>query len=406
MEKAFPVLIDAKNPVRFQEILEDYTFKLNFSDAWLSLFTLRTGSGDTLLLWAITEGYDDLARTIIDAFPTQNLATRSTMYGDTALHRAIENQRVDIATLLIEKMSPSDLALKTLGGQNALMRTIARGLTDITLPLIAAMNADDLGAKDNKGYTALMDTALHGREVSGEALARKMKSAHIAYKNNDGKSALDIARTNCPELYLLLEKVERGEENLKFHESQDTSDVPDTAAMIKTALETGNASDAAQVGRVILDACTEFAASVQQLQAQSVSSSAKALHQYKELSEEVANMTDSLLSLTERPERLHIPEGVTGKFTLMVRKFLPRLDPYYPLQAGNSELVDTIKESMDASLGVMKSYEDFQKHYPRIREELDTLRASLQEALTIKASDQDQEGTVELSASDLRLQKQ
>lgn len=132
----------------------------------VGMFRVQDNNGLTALMHAALRGHLDIVQMLVDY---EGLMVD--LSGRTALHHALENSNMEVATFLLSHEDPTDQL-----GRTALMRAAENGntrLVKLLLPLQSGMRTvgeEVLGTITTSGRTALMGAAFNGHMETVKAL--------------------------------------------------------------------------------------------------------------------------------------------------------------------------------------------------------------------------------------------
>ncbi len=146
------------------------------------------------LINAINEEKLDDAIALIDKLNQEDLAFQDEE-GTTSLMVAIENNKFKLAELLIKKMRSEDLGLQDSSGYTALNYAIFENNVPIVKLLVEKMDKKDLVKRDGSGFTPLMLVSYEKGidEKIAELLIENIDPKDLSLKK-DGKTALNFAQ--------------------------------------------------------------------------------------------------------------------------------------------------------------------------------------------------------------------
>lgn len=151
--------------------------------------------------------------------------------------------------------------------------------------------------------------------------------------------------------------------------------------MVRNALDSQSSGMALEIGSDVLYACSRYFNEVQKKSYSSLRSGVDAGNLLQERAATAQRARESLVKISNNPEKLKIPDGIMGKLTVAVRTIMPFLDPYKQLDHDFGDALTATKTTYDLSISIVKAYEDFKRNYPEINGEINDLITALNEGI-------------------------
>lgn len=272
-------------------------------------------------------------------------------------------------TEIVDKMDPSQLDLFVRKKDNFHCSPLQFDIEDkeLTLKILEKMPLSGLG-EDLTGYDSVLEYyEEEAPKRRGAAKADKKEIAE-AIRNkiaNDG----------------LVPFIGNGPVRAKANYEIAKAEFPDPKRMVRQALDSNSSADALMIGSDLLHACTRFFAEVQKSSQVSLETGMEARKQFSLHLDRAMAVRQSLQDMAQNPERLEMPSGVSGFFTVALRTFVPALDPYRTLTHDFTHSLDLTRKSHEASVRLVRAYESFKAHYPTLEKDIQSLQDALSEGI-------------------------